>query len=149
MKILIGVDGSAHSQEAIDEVIRRPWPNGTVVRLLSAVQTIIPPAVEFAGAISWQEITEQHTKEAEHLTARLATAFTSTGLKVETKVRQGDPRSEIISDALEWGADLIVVGSHGHTRLERLLVGSVAHSIINHAPCSVEIVRRRQSTQPR
>jgi len=44
----------------------------------------------------------------------------------------------------EWGADLIVVGSHGRTGVKRWLLGSVAGAIVSHAPCSVEVVRRRE-----
>jgi nucleotide-binding universal stress UspA family protein len=56
-------------------------------------------------------------------------------------VRQGDPRTVIIDEAKAWSADLIVVGSHGYTGIKRLLLGSVAQSVVSHAPCSVEVVR--------
>jgi nucleotide-binding universal stress UspA family protein len=59
-------------------------------------------------------------------------------------VRYGDARSCIVDEAKEWGADLIVVGSHGYTGLKRLLLGSVAQSVVTHAPCSVEVVRGKQ-----
>ena len=59
-------------------------------------------------------------------------------------MRDGDPRSAIVDEAEEWGADLIVVGSHGYTGLKRWLLGSVAQSVVGHAPCSVEVVRRKQ-----
>jgi nucleotide-binding universal stress UspA family protein len=62
---------------------------------------------------------------------------------VETLVREGDPGTEIIQEAESWPADLIVIGSHGHQGLKRLLLGSVAHYVTNHATCSVEIVRSR------
>jgi nucleotide-binding universal stress UspA family protein len=60
-------------------------------------------------------------------------------------VRHGDPRSVTIDEATEWRADLIVVGSHGYTGIKRLLLGSVAHSVVSHAPCSVEVVRQKQT----
>jgi nucleotide-binding universal stress UspA family protein len=61
---------------------------------------------------------------------------------VETIVRQGDPRREIVEAAKDWDAELIVVGSHGRTGLQRLILGSVAEYVVRHAPCSVEVSRR-------
>jgi nucleotide-binding universal stress UspA family protein len=52
----------------------------------------------------------------------------------------------IVEEAEKWGADLIVLGSHGYGPMSRFLLGSVAHAVALHAPYSVEIVRSRQST---
>jgi len=65
-------------------------------------------------------------------------------ISAETAVREGDPRSAIVDEADEWGADLVVIGSHGRTGVTRWLLGSVAGAIVSHAPCSVEVVRRRE-----
>ncbi|MGA3128412.1 MAG: universal stress protein [Candidatus Korobacteraceae bacterium] len=53
----------------------------------------------------------------------------------------GDIREKIIDDASGWGADLIVVGSHGRSGIQRFLLGSMAEFVARHAKCSVEIVR--------
>jgi nucleotide-binding universal stress UspA family protein len=65
------------------------------------------------------------------------------GFPVETAVLEGDPRGSIVDEADEWLADLIVLSSHGHKGLDRLLLGSVAQAVVAHAHCSVEVVRRR------
>lgn len=146
MKILLAVDGSSHSQEAVDDVARRPWPPGSTVRVLSVIQPYTPPATEFVLAGSTlDDIRRQQTADADHLTARAAEAVKAAGVSAETTVREGDPRSVIVDEADEWGADLIVVGSHGRTGAKRWLLGSVAGSIVSHAPCSVEVVRKRES----
>jgi nucleotide-binding universal stress UspA family protein len=144
MKILLAVDGSPHSQEAVDEVARRPWPSNSTVRVLSVIQSYPPPATEFvlAGA-TLDDMRRQQTASAEELTARAADAVKVASVSTETAVRYGDPRSAIVDEADEWGADLIVVGSHGRTGLTRWLLGSVAQAIVGHAHCSVEVVRRR------
>jgi nucleotide-binding universal stress UspA family protein len=54
--------------------------------------------------------------------------------------REGEPR-RVILDAAAWGAELIVVDSHGKTGIDRVLLGNVAEHIARHASCSVEIVR--------
>jgi general stress protein 26/nucleotide-binding universal stress UspA family protein len=147
MKILLAVDDSPYSSEAVREVAVRTWPPGTAVRVLSAVEDIPPPAAELwydAGGsleIANQELTERF----EQLTRRTADSLSAAGLNAEPLVRHGDPRSVIVEEAKEWGADLIILGSHGFTGLKRLLLGSVAQSVVSHAPCSVEVVRPKSA----
>ena len=54
---------------------------------------------------------------------------------------EGDPASEIVNYARESGSDLIVMGTHGRTGLERLLMGSVAEKVMRDAPCSVLVAK--------
>lgn len=142
MKILLAIDGSPHSEDAVEAVVRRPWPPGSTIRVLSVIQPYTPPATEFvlAGA-TLESVRSQQTSESKGLASRAATRLNTAGLASETAVREGDPRSEIVGEATEWGADLIVVGSHGHTGVKRWLLGSVAAAVVNHAPCSVEVIR--------
>jgi nucleotide-binding universal stress UspA family protein len=84
------------------------------------------------------------TKVATELTTRAAEKLEGKGFTVKTMVRDGDPRSVIVDEAANWSADLIVLGSHGYTGIKRFLLGSVALSVVSHAPCSVEVVRRKQ-----
>ena len=143
MKILLAVDGSTPSQVAIDEVAHRPWPQPSIVRVVSAVQPYVPGAVELVpAAVTPQNVVQQHEEQARQLASRAAERIERPGLAVEAVVREGDPRSVIVDEANTWGANLIVMGSHGRTGLQRLLLGSVAQAVVGHAPCSVEVVRR-------
>ena len=54
---------------------------------------------------------------------------------------EGPPKLVILEEAEKFGADLIVVGSHGYGFVERFLLGSVSQAVAVHAKCSVEIVR--------
>jgi len=146
LRILLAIDGSPHSQAAVDEVLRRPWPSSSTIRVISVIQPYTPPATEFvlAGA-TLEDIRQQQASSAEQIIGLAADALKATGLSTETRVRQGDPRSAIVDEADEWGADLIVVGSHGRTGLTRWLLGSVAQAVVGNASCSVEVVRRRES----
>jgi nucleotide-binding universal stress UspA family protein len=69
-------------------------------------------------------------------------------LRVTAKVLSGSPKSVILDEAEAFGADLIIVGSHGLGVIERLLLGSVSQTVALHAKCSVEIVRhpKRQTS---
>ena len=145
MKILLAVDDSPYSSEAVGAVADRPWPPGTTVRVLSAVENVPPPAAELwydAGG-QLERVQQELTKRAEELTSRVAQALRTSRLQAEPLVKQGDPRSVIVDEAKAWSADLIVLGSHGYTGFQRWLLGSVALSVVSHAPCSVEVVRRK------
>jgi|SRR5688572_260371 len=142
MKILVAVDGSSPSQDAIDEVAHRPWPEPSTVRVVSAVRPYVPAAIEVVpAALTPADVTQQQEDQAKRLTSQAAERIGKPGLAVEAVVRRGDPRTVIVDEANEWGANLIVMGSHGRTGLTRLLLGSVAQAVVGHAPCSVEVVR--------
>jgi nucleotide-binding universal stress UspA family protein len=59
----------------------------------------------------------------------------------------GEPCGVILDTAKKWGADLIVLGSHGRRGLDRFLLGSVSEAVAIHAACSVQVVRGRQYTK--
>ena len=148
MKILLAVDGSQHSDEAIRAIAGRPWPENTSVRVLHAipVYTVLPPVAEPLG-VEMGAVTDLSPvrEESLKLLASAAEPLRAAGLPVETVVVEGDPRAAILDDAESWGADLIVVGSHGYTGFTRWLLGSVAQSVVAHAPCSVEVVRQKRA----
>ena len=56
----------------------------------------------------------------------------------------GVPGAEIVKAAREWPADLIVIGSHGRSGMQRALLGSVAEAVMRHAPCPVLVVRAKE-----
>jgi nucleotide-binding universal stress UspA family protein len=146
VKILLAIDNSEYSAEAIKEIAVRPWPPDTIVRVLSVVEPVTPPATElwYDGGGSLERVQHEMNKRANERTISVAKKLEGKGFSIETTVRDGDPRSEIVDEAENWSADLIVLGSHGYTGIKRFLLGSVASSVVSHAPCSVEVVRRKQ-----
>jgi nucleotide-binding universal stress UspA family protein len=146
MRILLAIDGSEYSAQAVKAVVERPWPSDTVVRVMHAVDTPIPPIVGEIAYVGGDVVAAQQesTRVGEELVARVANLLEAATLKAETVVREGKPELRIVDEAKEWSADLIVIGSHGYTGLKRLVLGSVAQSVVGHAPCSVEVVREKQ-----
>lgn len=153
MNILLAVDGSAPSETAVREVASHPWPQPSVARVLYvepipmlAVGAYPMPAATM-GTTTWPaaviDAEREMAERAAAKAAQFAEALKSTGMTTEFKQRRGDARSEILDEAKEWPADLIVVGSHGYTGFKRWLLGSVAQAVVSHAPCSVEVVRRQ------
>ena len=146
MKILLAVDESEYSAVATKEIAKRPWPAGTTVRVLTVVEPFPPIAIEpwYGGHESLVRIDKELRKRAQDLTKRTAETLKKKEMKTQVVVLEGDARSSIVDEAERWAADLIVMGSHGYTGIKRLLLGSVAASVIGHAPCSVEIVRQKK-----
>jgi nucleotide-binding universal stress UspA family protein len=151
MKLLIGTDGSDCSMDAVRSVAQRPWPPSSQMRVISVVPLIVP----FAETISLpvapiypppdviDAIEKQARGRAEEAVARARQILSEARIKaVETELLLvGDARQVILDRAKDWGADLIVVGSHGYRGLDRLMLGSVSESVAMHAHCSVEVIR--------
>jgi nucleotide-binding universal stress UspA family protein len=148
LKVLLATDGSAHANAALHAVLGRAWPPGTALRILSVSHPIplIPDPLLF-GAAMHHESVERVAKQADQIVAAAAEEAheRAPGLRVSTVTREGSPRKLIVVEAKRWKADLVVVGSEGHGALRQFLLGSVAHTVALHAPCSVEIVRAPRS----
>jgi nucleotide-binding universal stress UspA family protein len=147
MKILLAVDGSEASLAAVEEAARTPWPEGSVVRIVSATGLPFPTQRRATPAGSyeeWERVFEgrsvENTARAIARFGRVARAQTET----EAKTLEGDPRMAVLDEAEHWGADLIVVGTRGYGALKRLWLGSVSRAVAARAKCSVQIARRRE-----
>jgi nucleotide-binding universal stress UspA family protein len=135
---LIGNDGSPEGESAVNEVCRRSWPEGTELRVLSAVQALVPVDVEgFALLESDAGEYRRFHSIAEQSAQKLASA----GLHVSFSVENNDPKEALITEARNWNASTIFVGARGLGRVERFLLGSVSSALVTHAPCTVEVVR--------
>ena len=142
MRILVATDGSAASEQAVNDVGRRPWPASSVARVISVVTSNIPGVASLVPTVPI-EVVQARELEAQEVAARAVNRLSEGGLAADAVTRQGDPAKLIVDEAHDWKADLIVVGSHGQSGIERLLLGSVAKSVVSLAPCSVEVVRRQ------
>lgn len=151
MKILLALDGSEGSAAALDSFLARPWPDGSEVEVVSVAHpwpTIHDPFL--LGVALHQQTLEDERKRAarEVATAAERIAREAPRLAVTTATFEGPPKDVLLAEAERFGADLVVVGSHGRGAAGRLVLGSVSHALALHAPCSVEIVRGRKETEP-
>ena len=146
MRILLAIDDSAFSREALRSVPAQFRQKGTAVRVLHVVE---PIAAYFSAELiphlvpRIAQVEEDRRKQAKELVQRAARQLRKAGFRASESVDEGDPKIKIVDQAAEWRADLIVVGSHGWKGLNRFLLGSVSESVIRHAGCSVEVVRMR------
>lgn len=153
MKILLAIDGSGHSEAAVEEVARRQLPPHSEVRIISVHEaTYFPPVLPGdGGSVSLYLDVEMAARErARTAVDKAAAAVRASGtcheLTVTTDVPSGSAKRLILEEADALDADLIVVGSHGHGHFERFLLGSVSQAVALHASCSVEIVRSQKVT---
>lgn len=148
-RIIIGIDGSPESNEAIRSVASRSWPRGTEVILLTATGKI--PVEEYKNMLDSVLLTNPSDElkakydelaSIKHILEQaLEAQLKAKGLFVSTIIKEGDPRKVLLEEAEKWGADTIFVGSRGFGTIKRLLLGSVSTAISTRAHCSVEIVR--------
>ena len=96
------------------------------------------------AARAYDEAAEPSRRQHEELASDMAHRLEQAGLKAVPQRRDGDPAEQIVKTADTWGADLVIVGTHGRTGLRRLLMGSVARNVLHHAHCSVLVVRAYQ-----
>ncbi len=87
------------------------------------------------------EAIEETRQRGKNALKELAESF---NLEVETIFTEGDPGHEIIRVADELHADLIVLGTHGHTGWKRFTIGSVVAFVVKHAHCAVFTIRPRE-----
>ena len=145
IRLLIGIDGSASSEAAVTEVLRREWPAGTEVRIANAIWKLPPP---MTASTEQENIALQITEWVAGENARIATMIEESiarheaaGVSATSVAPEDDPRRLLMAEAEEWNADAIFLGARGRSRLERLLLGSVSSHVAMRAPCSVELVR--------
>ena len=158
MKVLIACDGSTCAAAALDDLPRAGLPREAEAlivhveeRWLSApsgfetVEEADTATVSVAAKSAREakespsEIVGENLENLERASQRLISHFPE--WKTETLSLKGSPAREVIRQAKEWNADLIVVGSHGRTESRRFALGSVSQKIVNEAACSVRVVR--------
>jgi len=141
MKILVAIDSSASSDAVVSEVAARPWPSGTVVRVLNVVESI----VGYPGVSDIELLGHAETEAARALVKSAAERIGAQGIDAHWVVTEGYTRAAILDYARAWQADFVFLGSHGHSRLTQFFLGSVAKTILQSGPCSVEIVRATEN----
>ena len=155
MKILIAYDGSESADIAIDGLQRAGLPSENVEAVVVSIGEVwLPPpgdtpdAVQVKGLEKARKRADQIMDEAEHLSERGSKSVEQLfpGWRVTHQVRNGSPGFELLDSAREWSADLIVVGSHGHTAIGRFVLGSVSQRILTEATTSVHVGRANPGT---
>lgn len=142
MHIVLALDGSPSSVHARDLVASLPWPAGTAFTLVTVYQAPASwfPEAGMAGAWITGAADALQTEAAESLAA-LGAPLEGHGWTIDRRAVLGRPASVITEVADEVGADVIVLGSRGHGRIQSMLLGSVSSEVADVARQSVLVAR--------
>ncbi|MGD0152567.1 MAG: universal stress protein [Thermacetogeniaceae bacterium] len=147
--IVVATDGSPSSLEGARHAIALAKMSSARLRVINVIDAgvIIQPYTDPGIAIQLYAdpsvILKGYQEEGERFIAEIVQLGKNAGIKdVSGDVVLGSPRQMIVDWSEEQGADMIVVGSHGSSRLTYLLIGSVAEHLVRYAHCPVLVVRK-------
>jgi nucleotide-binding universal stress UspA family protein len=133
-RLLVATDLSESARSMIQAAWDFGLPFGARLRVLTVVEPF--PAIPDVGIqLNESEHLRHAQQEVEELVASMAARVC-----IESTVQLGSPARTISEDAKAWGADLVVVGSHGRGWVDRVLLGSTTERLLNRLPCSVLVV---------
>ncbi len=146
MKILIAYDGSECADAVLADLPRTGLPHHAEALVLTVTETWMPPP---SALETYEGITHEQESLALARRARTALQLAFPEWKIEARTEFGSPASVLLAEADAWQPDLIVMGSHGRTALERFFFGSVSQKVLHEARCSVHVARiRTHARQP-
>jgi nucleotide-binding universal stress UspA family protein len=139
--ILLATDGSEEAQLAATTAADLAQKTNSELHLITVGADY--PLYELPEhPADFEDVLRENRREAKEMLERQAKRIEESGGSVnETHLREGRAEEEIVEVAEEIGAGLIVMGSRGHGRLRRALLGSISDAVVRHAHCPVTIVR--------
>jgi nucleotide-binding universal stress UspA family protein len=149
-RIVYATDLSSASEPAWSEAQLLGRLLGAEIVLLHAVAP--PPAVFTEAYVPpqvYEELLRSARREAEEGLDRLLGSVAGSGTKVRMRLEEGPPAERVLDVVAEESADLLVVGTHGRTGLQRVVLGSVADRLMRQATCPVLTVRPAPDGAPR
>ena len=150
-KILVAYDGTPGAELALKDMVRGGFPERAEAKVLTLADVWLPPAPPQDSAEEYPKFTASHAKATDMLRSAGQTAVLGArhlheifpNWTITNTAKADSPAWGIVAEARRWGADLIVIGSHGRTPLEKFFLGSVSYKVAAEAVCSVRIVRPR------
>lgn len=137
-EILVPVDFTECTEKALAYAVPLARQFGATVTLLHVLEHAFVPATEF-GMLVDVDVSKDVLRELEQIRDRVAQQ-----VKCRLLMRQGGAELEIINAAKEMECDLIILGTHGRTGLDRLLLGSTAEKVVRKAGCPIFVVRPQE-----
>ncbi len=148
-RILVPIDGSPTSTRGLAEAIRLARDQGAALRLVHVLdELIVTPGAE---TVVYLDNTVDLLREAgAQILARAKTLVQEAGLQPESVILEimgGRAADSVVAEANRWGADLIVLGTHGRRGVGRLVMGSDAEEVVRTAQVPVLLVRSDADTR--
>lgn len=134
--VLVGVDGSDQSMRALEYALEE-FPDASI----TAVAVVDPVNSMAAGEYYSEDLYDQRRVATEGYLETAAERAATFDRDIDTELRFGRPSRELVAYAEEEAVDHVVLGSRGRTGLSRVLLGSVAESVVRRSPVPVTVVR--------
>lgn len=142
MKVLVTTDGSDFSLKALSTLGRLLPTQGSELTVVSVFRS--PRALTYGMDpynVSYDRMAEQFRDKAESDCAAAQKVLEEQGFQAKPLAVMGEPAAAILDLAEQEKPDLIVVGSHGKTGIQRFLLGSVSEQVMRYAPYSVLVLK--------
>lgn len=143
-KIMVAVDGSATSNQALQEAIELAQDQKSFLRIIYVLDESI---VKYADSfIDFETLWKAYKEEGEDFLEKLNHQVKEANINFDThlvilKFAEGRIAEKIVSEAQDWQADLLVIGTHGRQGISRFFLGSVAEKVLRIATMPILLIR--------
>jgi nucleotide-binding universal stress UspA family protein len=138
MAILVPYDGSGPAQRAVEHAVRHA--EGEEIVLLRVIE-VADGMIDAGFDLIKERIRELQDEKTEELSEELTDLLEAEHVEFRIETAVGKPAREIVAFAEDNDVSEIVIGSHGRSDVSRVLLGSVAESVIRRSPTTVTVVR--------
>lgn len=140
--ILVAIDGSKISNQALEAAIEEARVWKATVHAIYVVETGLFSSLPMDS--TWEIMYSMLENEGTRALDKARDLADRSGVKIEILMKQGHAGNEIVRAAAELSADLVIVGSHGKSEVDRLLLGSVSSFVVSNSGKTVMVVRPSQ-----
>jgi nucleotide-binding universal stress UspA family protein len=138
--IVVPTDFSECSDVAVDHAVALAKRFGSRLRFVHVIHEMTAHLEGLEGPVFVEALADVHQEIERQAKGRMA-ELKKKSPGATTTIHHGNPTAEIVMEAEAQRADLIVMGTHGRTGLDRILLGSVAHQVMQKASCPVMVVK--------
>lgn len=144
--VMVGIDSSDDARKAAELAAKLPFPSETefcLANVLPSRETVLGAAPMALGSIAedLESILANAREQSEARLREMAKFFTAVDKRVRAEILRGDPSTALIGACEREMADLMVIGTHGESGLDRFLMGNVSERVVRHSHGSVLVVR--------
>ena len=139
--ILVAYDSSSFSNRAFKSALDVTEPNKSKITIVTVITGVYQPSIGFTMKYS-EKMLEKYTKTLQKTFSNLESAAKKKSIKISLKILQDPSVSKAITNYVNSHKfDLVVIGSHGRTGLNKMILGSVANSVTQKVKCPVMVVK--------
>src|SRR4029079_7613035 len=147
MRLLLAIDTMKTLDMLLNFIEARSWPTGTAAEVLSVLEDETVPAETWRSeGYGIGAVRREMKRRGEQISGLVIERLRAIGIQAHVTMMRGDPAFLIPFAARKWSSDLILIRANNRMKFRNWLLGSVAKSVVEYAPCSVEVVRAAKST---